>query len=131
MSEFPFITRKEMLEAHKVITGEAYALCEEKNDDYAGADEAYGNLRVCEDWDIATVEAGLLIRMADKMRRLATLIHGKEPSVKNEKMEDSLKDIINYAVFFIKALRMRAEGPKAERIVTRYFIDGIEQDPED
>lgn len=118
--DFPKVSRKRFLEAHKYITGAAYDLCLNKNDDYAGEDEAYGNLRVADDWGIASVEAGLLIRMADKMRRLATLIHGKPAAVKDEKMADSLLDIINYAVFMVLALD--------ERAAMTIYHNGLEDD---
>ena len=65
-------------------------LMKRKNADYTNQDDALENLR----------EFGLLgivVRLNDKFSRLKNLIvNDKEPSVEDEKIEDTLRDISNY-----------------------------------
>jgi hypothetical protein len=45
---------------------------------------------------------GIVIRLVDKVNRLKTLIWNEEaPRVETEKIEDTCKDIVNYAVYLI------------------------------
>ena len=45
---------------------------------------------------------GVLVRMSDKFERLCTLSRsGREPAVINEPIEDTLRDIANYAIIAI------------------------------
>ncbi len=54
------------------------------------------------------MEKGLVIRLNDKMSRLKNLIwENKEAKVKDEKIEDTAKDMINYAAYLILILRKK------------------------
>ena len=47
-------------------------------------------------------EKGAVVRMSDKMHRLLNLIwHQTKPKVNDEKVEDTTKDLINYAAYLI------------------------------
>ena len=84
-------------EYQKILT-ECYELSKIKNADY-GCDslKKYGN-------------KGMLIRVSDKIDRLDNLIW-KEHSQKvvNEKLEDTLKDVINYSTYMLMQLRGKLE----------------------
>ena len=77
-------------------------LAERKNSDYAGND-ALENLR-----QFGTL--GIVVRLSDKFARIKNLVQ-KEPSVKDEKLEDTLMDIINYAAL---AIIMNEENKELE-----------------
>lgn len=74
-----------------------YELLKSKNNDYAGekTQDPYANFRKSEAIGVRT-EKGILVRMMDKMSRVSNLIE-QNASVKTEKIEDTLEDLINYA----------------------------------
>lgn len=55
-------------------------------------------------------EKGLIVRMNDKMERLIQLIwNRKERAVSDEKIEDTAKDLVNYAIYLVMMLRGKLE----------------------
>lgn len=74
----------------------ALELVLQKTKDYATIDDPYRNFRLCESVGVS-VEKGILVRMCDKLSRIGNLIESNDPSVKNESIEDTLVDIMNYA----------------------------------
>jgi hypothetical protein len=69
-------------------------LLEKKNADYAGHDDPWNNFEMSLLVGVP-VERAILVRIMDKISRVNTLLE-KEPSVTNEKIEDTLLDAINY-----------------------------------
>jgi hypothetical protein len=67
-----------------------------KTQDYATMDNPYRNFRMCESVGVS-VEKGILVRMCDKLSRIGNLVENNEASVKNESIEDTLIDIMNYS----------------------------------
>ncbi len=75
-----------------------------KNSDYGGStDDPYANFR---NSTIARVpvEKGIMVRMMDKISRISTLMD-KEAQVKDEAIEDTLMDLINYAAILKSYLK--------------------------
>ena len=71
------------------IQKECEKLARNKNHDYGNDSlKSFGNL-------------GILIRISDKVDRLKTFQKKGILNVKDEKIEDTLKDIINYAIYMI------------------------------
>jgi hypothetical protein len=77
------------------IMNEAITLLVEKRTDY-GEDALHGG------------QIGIVIRMSDKMSRLENLLgisngtfKQKEAIVGDEKIEDTVKDILNYSLLFL------------------------------
>ena len=67
-----------------------------KNADYAGENsDPFKNFKNCVFLGVP-VEKGILVRMMDKMSRISNLID-KEAQVKDESINDTLDDLINYA----------------------------------
>lgn len=56
---------------------------------------------------------GILIRLSDKLDRLKSFYFNKELQVIDEKLEDTLKDIVNYAMYMI--LQQRGKLIKNEK----------------
>lgn len=79
---------------------------EKKNADYADTSDPFLNFRGCEDMGICTVEAGILVRMTDKMQRIANLLK-RENKVSDENVEDTLIDLSNYAVILNCYLKVK------------------------
>ena len=68
-----------------------------KNRDYAGEGDPFRNFKSIEVNGITSVETGFLVRMQDKWSRIITLINNDgKANVKEEKLEDTLNDFINY-----------------------------------
>jgi len=87
------------IKGFKETTEQMYKLHKLKNSDYAGSVDPFKNFKMCEQLGICPVEEGMLVRMSDKMSRISTLIgENKEAVVTDEKLEDTLIDLANYAV---------------------------------
>lgn len=70
-----------------------------KNSDYCGAgDEAnpFANFQNVEMLGICSAEQGFMTRMSDKLSRVASLLSSGQQLVKEESIEDTLKDLANY-----------------------------------
>jgi len=66
-----------------------------KNNDYGGIDSnPYANFYNSTIVGVS-IEKGILVRMMDKVSRISTLLE-KESQVKDEAIEDTLDDLINY-----------------------------------
>lgn len=78
------------------ISSEALELVRAKNADYGNPDDPFANFKdVLEDG--LSVEQGIIVRMRDKLRRLSNLT-SREAAVAEEKIEDTCKDLSNYAL---------------------------------
>lgn len=75
---------------------DALRLVAKKTQDYATIDDPYRNFRMSESVGVS-IEKGILVRMCDKLSRIGNLVENNDPSVKNESIEDTLIDIMNYA----------------------------------
>jgi len=90
----------ELLQLHKDMCSQAHELMKAKNHDYAGSsgNTPFANFERVESMGITSTELGFLVRMTDKMSRLSTMMNGNKPKVKDEKILDTLLDLINYSV---------------------------------
>ena len=90
------MTQKEYLAKIKAGYLANVAISEKKSSDYAGTDDPFKNFRGCEMYGIS-LEQGILVRMTDKMARIANLLD-KKAKVKDESISDTLSDLCNYAM---------------------------------
>jgi hypothetical protein len=99
------VTVQQLLQFHQHVTDRAYKLMAEKNHDYTAASEdPFNNFREFGD---SIGELGIAIRMSDKWRRFRTFIKKGMLKVKEEKVEDTLIDLINYAIIWMAYRRRR------------------------
>lgn len=96
------MNREELLKNHEVLCRKAHELMQRKNADYAGrkGNEPFANFTRCEAMGICSTEQGFLVRMTDKLSRLSSFVEAGTFQVKDESLEDTIVDIINYAVLF-------------------------------
>jgi len=94
------MNREELLNTHETLCNKSRALMRKKNADYAGGRgvEPFANFTRCEAMGICKTEAGMLVRMTDKMSRLSSFLESGKFEVADESLEDTTLDIINYAV---------------------------------
>lgn len=95
-----------VLKEHKAITQRAYDVVEKKGMDYARYQHKNGdtlaNISNSKNWGIVdTVCQGLLVRLGDKFSRLISLTKDpkQNPMVKDEKVSDTIEDMINYLIY--------------------------------
>ena len=103
------MTGEEWVLFHARICDEARKLSEAKNNDYASPDmysldphRVFRNFRVCELLGICSTEQGFLVRLTDKISRLTNLLKPEhEQAVKDESIDDTLLDVVNYAILLM------------------------------
>lgn len=111
------MTREELLKCHTELTKKAHELMKRKNADYAGrsGSEPFANFTRCESMGICTTEAGMLVRMTDKLSRLSSFVEAGVFQVQDESLEDTCVDIINYAILFHSYIQDKKGNPKTKR----------------
>ncbi len=75
-----------------------------KNHDYSKGANALRNFELVEYLDIAKAPQGVLVRLSDKFMRICNLWN-TEAKVKDEAVEDTIDDMINYLVILKATLR--------------------------
>ncbi len=107
------MTTPELLQFHESFCGEARALMQKKNHDYAGADgdTPFANFEASEKLRVCSTEAGMLVRMLDKFMRLSTFLNAGKLMVAGEGAHDSLQDIVNYSILLAARLEEKAVIP--------------------
>lgn len=91
-----------MIPNYDAIIKKAKSLCDNKNIDYAQTQEPFSNFEMVESLKICDTPTGILVRMVDKIARIANLLkrNGKV-AVKDEKLEDTMLDLINYSIILL------------------------------
>jgi hypothetical protein len=70
---------------------------QKKNKDYSTSDDPFYNFKFSAKLAHCSVEQSMLVRIADKISRMANLLqNGKLAAVKEEPIEDTIKDTIGY-----------------------------------
>lgn len=94
------MTSEELFEMHKNLCEAALNLMQKKNHDYAGnkGTEPFANFTRVEALGITTTEKAMLVRMLDKMSRLASFMEAGKFKVEDEKLKDTILDMINYSI---------------------------------
>ena len=113
------MNREELLNIHESLCNKSRSLMRKKNADYAGGRgvEPFANFTRCEAMGICKTEAGMLVRMTDKMSRLSSFLESGKFEVADESLEDTTLDIINYAVLlyaFVADKKNRTENSTSQ-----------------
>lgn len=116
-----------------------FALCltlsKAKNHDYAGAggETPFANFQLCERLGLCDTATGILVRMADKLSRLRTLLTA-EGQVKDESFTDTCRDMANYAAILAAWMEDQANpmlvvhrvGTNGPPVITNCVLGPIE-----
>lgn len=107
---------------------ERIAVCEQKNSDYADAENREGdgddfrvfaNFLAVEQFGICTAETGLLVRLTDKFMRTINLVRkmqeGRERGVVDESLRDTILDAQNYYDLLLGYLTLKEIHPLYDR----------------
>ncbi len=97
------------LKYHKECCDKIIELAKAKNHDYAGFSNSdpFANFKVVENAGIASTEQGFLTRIMDKVSRVNSFTKQGVCNVKDEKIEDTLLDLANYAILMAGYIRQK------------------------
>lgn len=103
------MTTPELLDYHTTLCNKAKEIMSKKNHDYSGSsgETPFANLEIIEHLGLGQTELGILLRIADKLMRLATYIKAGKLLVEDEGVENSCLDAINYLVLFAAKVNER------------------------
>ena len=105
------MTRDEYIAHHRDLCEEARALSVAKNHDYTGDDaNPFANFERVEALGICGTATGFLVRITDKVSRLATFARHGRLEVASESVRDTVVDAINYLALL--SAWIEARSPK-------------------
>lgn len=84
------------IESIEKFYASSVSLIQKKNADYAGTEDPFKNFRMAELLGL-TVEEGIILRMLDKMSRLANTHKTEGVQVSSETVDDTIRDLAGYA----------------------------------
>lgn len=87
----------------EIFENELMPLLQAKGHDYAGEGDSFGNLADF-GWK------GIVVRISDKYHRLKNFCLSGALSIKDESIEDTFKDMINYGLLALVLKRHEAGG---------------------
>jgi len=100
------MTTQELISNMKSRFDRCIGIVERKNHDYADgnhSNDCFRNFRLAP--YVGVPEArGILVRITDKISRISNLLDN-DPSVQDEKIEDSIDDAINYLVIMAELVK--------------------------
>jgi hypothetical protein len=76
----------------------------QKNKDYSKGEDALRNFKMVEVFNLTDSPTGICVRLCDKFSRIANLLKSG-PAVKDESIEDTILDVINYAILLKACLQ--------------------------
>jgi len=86
--------QKQFIQSIEDSFKKAVEIVKAKNHDYATEIDPFKNFKYAEYCGVS-IEKAILVRVSDKFARISNLLD-KEAKVKDEKLEDTLLDMINY-----------------------------------
>jgi len=120
------MNHKEYIEFCKKIDKKRMEITLRKNKDYSGTDgSAFKNFEATEFFGITSTLKGMLVRMSDKFMRMCVLIkEDRDPAVKDESLEDTILDMMNYCCLMLgKIESTREEKEDISFLSCESFID--------
>jgi hypothetical protein len=105
---------KQLLESIDELYAGKRAIMERKNSDYAQGDDAFSNFKFSAEFAGVTVEQAFRVLIGVKIARLKELMNGKIPQ--NERVEDTLVDLSNYADLLVIYLNDTGEKATFEAV---------------
>ena len=98
--------REDYLREIRSVFEQCYKITEKKGKDYAKDDDVFYNFKMCELFGVCSAEEGIVVRMTDKLSRIINLLR-KTNDVEDERIEDTLMDLINYSAILLVYLKSK------------------------
>ena len=105
----PMNTREELQRRLEYYVEDMLETARRKNEDYANGEDPFQNFRLSEYMGFCDTARGILVRLSDKLQRVANLLE-KPNSVLDEKLVDTCLDGANYFLLLRAYLEMRDEA---------------------
>lgn len=102
------MTQEEFLQDLEHTYKTCIEISRRKNHDYGGGILPFHNFQNSTVVGVP-LELGILVRIMDKISRVTTLLHS-EAQVKDEKIEDTLMDLINYSAILLAYIHSRKDA---------------------
>jgi len=99
------MNREEFIQRLGDNCDEALKIVQKKNQDYADGEDPFQNFNMVEDAGLMSTEKGIAVRMSDKMQRVFNLLGDEEAAVDDERLEDTLLDLMNYSNILLAKLQ--------------------------
>lgn len=115
-----------LTERHKrmeALFRQCLVIAQKKGMDYGQELDAFSNLRLAADLGICPMQDGILVRITDKISRIANLLN-RPARVKDESLIDSVRDAINYLAF----IAILVEDKRVEETVEKE-LPKMNEDP--
>ena len=93
------MTRESFINHIKATYQRCLQVLADKNQDYGKASDPWANFKFAAIANIGVSDA-IMVRILDKMARISNLLH-KEAVVKDEKIQDTIEDAINYLAILL------------------------------
>ena len=104
------MNKKEYMEFHENCCRKMAEITKAKNADYTGVgDDPFANFDRVESLGICSAVQGFLVRMTDKLCRIASFAAKGTLQVKDESVEDTLLDLANYSILLAGYIRQGKE----------------------
>ena len=104
---------EELFKLAEQVFSECLGTMKNKNHDYATGEDvqsdALKNFKLVEYLNITDSPTGILVRMCDKISRLANVYKGGN-KVKDESCLDTAKDLINYTLILLATIKEQQNG---------------------
>ena len=94
-------TQEQYLKDFREILELMYETTYKKNTDYTGdKSDPFKNFKIVEDLGILSAEEGVIVRITDKLSRMAGFVRNGVLQVEDEKIEDTAIDLAVYSIIF-------------------------------
>lgn len=90
------MTHEDARKYQENLMAKALAIVENKRHDYSGGEDPFRNFRTSEAITGVETWRGIMVRLGDKLSRIRSVMESGEYRVRDETIEDTLADIINY-----------------------------------
>lgn len=116
------MNKKQYMEFHEACCRKMVEITKKKNADYTGVgDDPFANFSRVESLGICTVIQGFLVRMTDKLCRIASFSAKGFLEVLDESVEDTLLDLANYCILLAGYIRQDRQKVTADAAPPRKF----------
>ncbi len=104
------MTTQQFLEAIEKTYSDGINIIKSKNKDYSTAQNPFRNFEYASYVNVC-VEDAIMVRISDKIARIANLMHQEGRAVMDERIEDTILDCINYLAILKTYLESKASVP--------------------
>ena len=96
------MTTAEFLKSLDGTFAQCLDTAQRKNADYAKEADPFNNFRLVEAMGVCDVQTGIMVRLSDKFSRMGNLLKdGAVNEVKDESVDDTIRDAINYLAILL------------------------------